>query len=369
MKKRHVKNKVMVKLSGFIPLLLIALLLPAMSGLMGCRPAYLWQAMTGQAGLLRGSLSKDDPRLKAELTAADFDKLAYVAEVVAFAQKELGLARSDNYQKVYPRNQGAVIYVLSAAPRDQLTSETWWFPVVGSMGYLGFFDREMAVRYKKELDEAGLDTHLRTALAYSTLGWFKDPVTRPMLGLSKPVLASLIIHELTHVTLYVNGQTDFNEGLANFVGQAGAVRFFQARREPELVVWLEKSAADETRFVAFLDQLTDRLKKLYSKTPRPIDLEPKKREIITAAQAEFRSQAHLYITPAFSKFGEQEINNAVILAYSRYHQSYPLFQQVFERQGNDFKKFLTFFIQAAKENNDLMQFTRDWVTSHQDERP
>ncbi|MBF0509034.1 MAG: aminopeptidase, partial [Deltaproteobacteria bacterium] len=256
MKKPHVKNKAMVKLSGFVPLLLITLLLPAMSGLMGCRPAYLWQAMTGQAGLLQGSLSKDDPRLKAELTAADFDKLAYVAEVVDFAQKELGLAKSDNYQKVYPRNQGAVIYVLSAAPRDQLTSETWWFPVVGRMGYLGFFDKEMAVRYKKELDEAGLDTHLRPALAYSTLGWFNDPVTRPMLGLSKPVLASLIIHELTHVTLYVNGQTDFNEGLANFVGQAGAIRFFQARREPDSVVWLEKSAADETRFVAFLDQLT-----------------------------------------------------------------------------------------------------------------
>ncbi|MBF0498426.1 MAG: aminopeptidase [Deltaproteobacteria bacterium] len=369
MKKQHVKYKAMIKLSGLVPLLFIIMLLLAILSLTGCRTAYLWQAMTGQAGLLRGSLSRDDPRLKTELSAADYDKLAYVAEVVAFARQELGLARSTNYQKVYPRDQGAVIYVLSAAPRDQLVSETWWFPVVGRMGYLGFFDKEMAVRYKKELDEAGLDTHLRTALAYSTLGWFNDPITRPMLGLNKPALADLIIHELTHVTLYVKDQTDFNEGLANFVGQAGAIRFFQARREPESVGWLEQRAVDETRFVAFLDQLTDRLKELYSKSPRPIDLDSKKREIITAAQAEVRSQAHLYVTPAFSKFGEQQINNAVILGYSRYHQSYPLFRQVFERQGNDFKKFLTFFVQAAKENNDLMQFTREWVASHQDERP
>ncbi|MBF0549307.1 MAG: aminopeptidase [Deltaproteobacteria bacterium] len=369
MKNTQVKYKTRTKPAGLAPLLLIMLLSLAMVSLMGCRSAYLWQAVTGQAGLLRGSLSPDDPRLKAELTAADYDKLAFVAEVVAFAQHELGLARSENYQKVYPRDQGAVIYVLSAAPRDQLTSETWWFPVVGRMGYLGFFDKEMAVRYKKELDEAGLDTHLRTALAYSTLGWFNDPITRPMLRLSKPALANLIIHELTHVTLYVKDQTDFNEGLANFVGQAGAIRFFEARHEPESVVWLEQHAADETRFVAFLDQLTDRLKKLYNQTPRPVDLEMKKREIITAAQAEFRSQAHLYATPAFSQFGEQQINNAVILAYSRYHQSYPLFQRVFERQGNDFKKFLTFFVQAAKENNDLMQFTKEWASSHQGERP
>lgn len=154
-------------------------------------------------------------------------RLLLVAQVKAFGEKYLGLKKTQNYQKVCLKSRQNPIYIISASPKDRLVRTTWWFPVVGRMPYLGFFDLESAKEKKERPIKKDLGVTLAVADAYSTLGWFKDFVTLNLLEGSTVRLVETILHEMTHTTLYVKGQGEFNEGLANLVGKFGAVLFFQ----------------------------------------------------------------------------------------------------------------------------------------------
>ncbi len=156
-------------------------------------------------------------------------KLNVIKEVRSFAFDSLGLKHSDNYTTFYDQGGKPLMWVVSACAPYKLEAYEWSFPIIGTFSYKGFFNYNRAVRQENVLKEKGLDTNIRTAGGWSTLGWLTDPVLSGMLKYDEAELCELIIHELTHGTLFVKDSLMFNENLASFVGKKGTEMFLKAK--------------------------------------------------------------------------------------------------------------------------------------------
>lgn len=201
----------------------------------GCLPVhYALQASAGQLDLLVRARPLEEARERPSTPPRHRALLAEVGPILRFAE-ERGLRATSNYRRYTPLRRDAAVWVVSACPELSLTPRTWSFPFVGSFPYLGWFDRASARDYARGLAAEGLDVDVRGARAYSTLGWFDDPILSTMLerGPEGPVrLADTLLHESAHATLHVAGQAPFNEGLASFAGTRLALEWLRARRGP-----------------------------------------------------------------------------------------------------------------------------------------
>ena len=156
-------------------------------------------------------------------------KLRLVLEARRFAVDSLGLPAKNAFTQYTQLDHDTLVLVLSAAYRDRLRPVTWWFPIVGRVPYKGYFDFKLAQEAEREVKDAGYDTYLRPSPAFSTLGFFNDPLLSTTLSDDSLGIVNTVIHELTHNRYYAKGQAVFNESFASFVGSRGAERFFAAR--------------------------------------------------------------------------------------------------------------------------------------------
>ena len=173
-------------------------------------------------------------------------RLKFIQEVRQFAIDSLGLKDSKNYTSLYDQQGKPLLLVLTASEPFQIKAYEWHFPFLGNVPYKGFFNFPNGRKEEAELKKKGLDTDLGPVSAWSTLGWFKDPILSGMLKRSDGQLAELIIHELTHSTIYIKDRVDFNENLASFIGEQGAIRFLRSHY-----------GGDTTLLVDYRDRLTD----------------------------------------------------------------------------------------------------------------
>lgn len=189
------------------------------------------------AALVRDSATPPVTRAKLELVLA----------ARAFAVETFGLPAKQSFTKFTQLDHDTLVLVLSGTRRDALVSKTWWFPVVGRVPYKGFFDFDAGRKEEEQLRAEGYDTYLRPSPAFSTLGWFNDPLLSTTLGEDSLAIAQTVIHELTHNRVYLKGQAVFNESLAEFVGNRGAVEFFRARGDTAWARVAEARWRDEMR--------------------------------------------------------------------------------------------------------------------------
>ena len=256
-----------------------------MSGtlLPGC---YYGHLAVGQARLLLASRSVEsilaDPETPAELAT----RLEHVQEVVAFAA-DLGLSVDGQYRSYVEWPGDQVVTTLVATLPGQITPSDFWFPLIGHAPYKGFFDPERAAREAEALANDGYDTCLVPVIAYSTLGWFEDPLTGPMVRQSLPRLAETVLHELVHATVFVASQPDFNEGLATFIGQEAAVRF-AARQEPDDdgEARVRTRVREDREVAAVLERFRTRITELYEDAPAGSDLSETRATLEAATRAE-----------------------------------------------------------------------------------
>jgi predicted aminopeptidase len=291
----------------------VALLL-LLAPLSGC---YLLTQAQGQLRVLLNSERID--RLLADPKVPDSVKLKllFVREIKAFGEHELGLKKSSNYESFYDTKGQPITYIVSACRKDRFEPYLWWFPIVGDVPYKGFFHQEDAQEEARALKEEGYDVALGTAAAYSTLGYFPDPVLSTMLDYPPEQLVALILHELTHGTIYLPGGADFNEGLASFVGWQGALEFARRRHG-----------------ISSLE---------YDRTVRAFAAEERRDE---KAREVFRKLDALYKSgkPAREIVAERDavagrpVNNAQILMARRYGR-YDEFRAKFEKAGGDWSRF------------------------------
>ena len=233
----------------------------------GCSPVYLAKAGWAEMKILKGRRPFDevinDPRTDEDTRR----KLLLARQARAFAIHMLGLDAGDSYTSFTQLDTDTLAWVLSAAYKDRLESKTWWFPIVGRVPYKGYASQKGAEKAESKLEEEGFDTYLRTTSAFSTLGWFADPLLSSLLRYDDVELVTTIIHELSHNHLFVPGKVRFNESFATFVGRAGAIRFFCGmdgdQQTPDCVSAIHRMD-DYNNFSSFLNGFVTELEEIYS---------------------------------------------------------------------------------------------------------
>jgi predicted aminopeptidase len=270
-----------------------------------------------------------------------------VTGIRTFAMEELGLSMSRNYTTYVELDRSYLAAVVSASAKDSFRRHEWYFPVVGRMPYKGFFDIEDARIERAKLEKKNLDVWIRGVDAFSTLGWFKDPLYSYMRGYSPARLADLIIHELVHATVFIKGQVQFNEELAEFIGSEGARLYIETRYGPDSEEYLENfvSDTDSNNYVAFIQELIAELEVLYSGDLGTEEKLAEKERIINSAKERFdREYESRFSGDDYRFFLELPVNNAYLELFRLYHAKDNFFVDLYERSGRN----LPAFIAAAK---------------------
>jgi len=340
-------------------LILVALVL---SLACGCSVKYVLHVGVGQMKILasRESVEKvlEDPNVAPEAK----EKIRVILETKNYAENVIGLNRTNSYTTVVKLDRPVASYNLMAAPPLKLEPVTWWFPIVGRVPYLGYFDKNEALRKESKLKKKGYDTYLRGAAAYSTLGWFNDPIFEPILSYDIPTLVNITIHEMTHSTVFLEGHVDYNEGMALFVGDRGSLDFLSKKYGPdsEYVQKERDNIHDDRVFGAFLRQLHEKLNKLYNSDKSENEKLAGRREIFARAKEDFKKLP--LRAGAYRSFLREDLNNAAILSRSIYFVELDLYERLYETLGSDLSKTVTFFrnleINGVK---DPTEYTRKFV--------
>ncbi|MCL1992759.1 MAG: aminopeptidase [Spirochaetes bacterium] len=289
-----------------------------------------------------------------EIDDADF--IALVHDIRRFAGEELGLDMDRNFTRYVQLDRDFIAAVVSASAKDSFTRHYWRFPIVGSMPYKGFFDVEGARRERERLEARGLDVWVRGVGAFSTLGWFRDPFYSFMRNWEPYRLADMIIHEQLHATVWIRGQAQFNEGLAQFVGEEGARLFIEHRFGRYSQEYQDKldSKANSRAFVAFMRELVAELDELFS---RGLDRETvlaERQKIFDAAKERFDAEYdERFTNDNFRGFSQMTINNAYLDLFRLYHGGGNFFEDLFERSGRDLPAFIAASRTLTRRGGDL----------------
>ena len=302
--------------------------------LAGC---YIVRQGMGQADILFSRESVAD-FLVGDASPESKEKVRFIQEVKQFGGDEILLASTDNFSTIYDTEGAPVSWVVTACRKDRFEAYSWWFPIVGRVPYKGFFDRKDAVGLAGELELAGYDVSVNPVGAYSTLGWFSDPILSTMLDNSRASLADLILHEMTHGHVYVSGRGDFNESLASFVGRQGSLDYFRIRNGERSEAYQRaiERFADEERFDSFLLALYNELDTYYKSSPENVI--KGREEIFRRAKKDFLSWRDELHSIRYDWFLKIPLNNSTILSRRRYGRT-ALFQKVFEDVGGDWGMF------------------------------
>ncbi len=269
------------------------------------------------------------------------DKIRFIQEVKRYGEESVGLNRTGSYSRFY-EVKGPILYVVTASEKDQLKSYQWTFPIVGKVTYKGFFTEEGALREKRDLDKMGYDTYLRPSEAYSTLGWLKDPILSSMLKWDDGTLANLILHEMTHATVYFKGNADFNEQIATFIGNQGAIDFLAKKygSESREVFVAVESQEDDLLFSQWIDQACQRLSTFYSQAISKEEKLEGRKEMFSTLQEEFREMQPRFKTKGYRNFDRIPLNNAALLAHRQYFHRQETFQRLYVYLDRDLRSMV-----------------------------
>jgi predicted aminopeptidase len=276
------------------------------------------------------------------------EKLTLVLLARRYAHEEIGLKLTPAYTRFYDTGGKPLAYNLSACPKDSLKPKVWRFPIVGGLPYVGYFDEQRARRARAALDREGLDTELRPVPAFSSLGWFADPVYSPMLEEEIGRLVEVVIHETTHTTIFLRNQVAFNESLAVFIGDQGALNFL-ARVYGPLSGVVERYRATVTRrrtFSRLVAELYERLDRLYGSPLTRAEKLAQREEHFRWAQQRYRE---LFPDPAhWTSFVKRPLNNAVLLNYGRYNQGLGFHQRIYQTLGGRLSRMVELYKSAQR---------------------
>jgi predicted aminopeptidase len=309
----------------------------------GCSPTYVARAGYEEAKILwrRQPIAEmlQDPSLDADTR----DKLTLVLQVREFARDTLHLRVGGCYSSFARVDAHQVVHVVTAAYRDRLEPYTWWFPIVGRVPYKGYFSEAAAREEAEELEGQGFDTSIGPSVAFSTLGWFDDPLLSTLLRYDRVALADTVIHELLHNTAYPAGHAAFNESFANFVGHRGAILFFATQDNAELQASAQAGWDAALTFSDFLVRFIDRLRAAYAAGITSAQRD----DLFTAAQTECRQ---LPLQGRYRGFTEERLNNAVILHTRMYNDRLALFEAVYRQVGADLRRTIAAVIDAVQQH-------------------
>jgi predicted aminopeptidase len=315
----------------------------------GCSPGYVMRAAYEQSKILLARQEISDALDDASVSDELKEKLRIVLASRGFAES-IGLAPGDSFTKFADIGKDTLAWVVVASRKDSFQLHTWWFPIVGRVPYKGYFDLDDARAVGKELEAEGYEAFIRGTDAFSTLGWFNDPVLSTTLQGPKYRIANTVIHESVHSTVWIKGNVPFNESFANFVGNEGAVQFFNslitkclgtndcgeglvAAYRSELSS-SEKDRAFQFELAQLIDLLYSDLDQLYKRVDLTFDEKMTQREEVFAKHVGAFKQRY----PELKAL--QKLNNAEIIQLKLYLSQLDLFNKLFDRVKREWGAFM-----------------------------
>jgi predicted aminopeptidase len=311
----------------------------------GCSTmGYYAQSVGGHLDLLSRAKPIDELTASESTPAPLRERLALAARIRDFAVSDLGLPDNRSYRRYSDLGRNAAVYNVTAAPELSLKLETWCFPVVGCVGYRGYYDRAAADAEAAVLRERGLEVNVYGVPAYSTLGkldWLGgDPLLNTFVNWPEGELARLVFHELAHQVVYAEGDTMFNESFATAVERIGVQRWLAQHAGDEAKRQYAAQDARREDFRALTTRFRDRLNTLYTSAAGDAD----KRAGKAALMRELRAEYARLKTERWNGFAGydgwfERANNASLGVLAAYNELVPPFERLYEREGRDFKRF------------------------------
>ena len=328
-------------LSRFISFFLLAFLT---MGLTGCSTAkYYSHAVVGHLQLTTG-LTPIGKVIEQDETNKELRRqLELVAELRDFAENKLSLDVGKAYSKYKHLDRSAAVWVVYAAPRFSTKLQTWKYPIVGEYQSKGFFKERMAKEYSAELQSQGFDVYLGEAIAYSTLGWFSDPLLSTFLDDSDEELAETLFHELTHRTYYLKGDTMFNESFATAFAQKSVQLWLKEKGEEKRLENYRQKLKRRDEFRSLLQETKNELNLIYKNTNNDsaVILQKRKQDLMQSFKATCIDLRKKWNKPkSLESWIDEEVNNAKIAASSVYLLKVPYFNQLWEQANQDPKTYL-----------------------------
>lgn len=319
----------------------------ALPWLCGCETfTYFAQAAGGQAEIIASSepIERviDDPDTAPELRA----RLELVQALREFAASELAMGEVRGFDSFAALDRKYVVWNVVAAPEFDVEALSWCFPVAGCVRYRGYFDQSAGERFASRLRREGYDTDLYGVAAYSTLGWFRDPVLDTWIMRSESALAALVFHELAHQRLYVAGDTELSESFARVVEREGVRRWFiAAGRETEYRRYLERVRAD-SEFAGLIESSRRRLVELYAEPVGDALKRERKARVFEQLRADYSAISSSW--PRDYRFDEwmaRPLNNARLAGVANYYRWVDALTRLLDACGGD---LACFYARVAK---------------------
>lgn len=273
-----------------------------------------------------------------------------------FAIEKMGLPNNSSYTSFYDTGKNYVTWNVVAAEEFSFEPRTWCFPIAGCVSYRGYYAEQDASFYAQGLAAQGLDVTVNGATAYSTLGWFKDPILNTMLDRSDPSIASLLFHELAHQQLYVGDDSTYNESFASFVEREGLRQWLQqmlqtdsSQQNNDIAEQVALGRQRQNAFIDLLQRTREDLEEIYGSS---IDVE----EMRSAKALRFDQMRSEYAAlkeswddyPGYDRWFEQDLNNARLVSVGTYNDYIPAFEEMFKQNGSSLEKFYSAALEVSK---------------------
>ena len=338
------------RLLRILPVVLLASLVTACSTL-----GYYSQSASGQLGVMARrqpveDLIRDpatDPQLR--------HRLQTVQAIRRFASDALALPDNGSYTLYADIERPYVVWNVFAAPELSLELQTWCYPFAGCVAYRGYFDEQAAQHFAGQLRRQGLDVYTGGVAAYSTLGWFDDPVLSTVIDYSEARLAGLIFHELAHQQLYVPGDTAFNESFATAVELAGVDAWLEQRGDAGAARAYHRQHARRSAFHALVAESRRQLQQAYAADSTAAEKRAEKQRLIADLRTRYAAARHEWGGDGdFDGWFAGDLNNARLAATAAYREYLPAFQRLLRDAGGDFAAFYA----AAAEIGELPREAR-----------
>lgn len=320
-------------------------------GLTGCSTAaYLGQAAWGEMRILLSRRPINEVLLGAGVDPDRREQLAWLLRAANDAEAVLGLSRDREYREIADLPDDFDVWVLTLAEPDRLVARTWRFPIAGTVPYLGFFDRDYANRFADRY-HPDADRHLRTAAAFSTLGWLPEPVLPGMLALPETALVNTVVHELVHASIYRGGESAWNEAVASALGDAGAWVLLTHWGRPDLLAKVRARRSDRALWQQIITEHAAQMREAYAALPDAAQRLARKPELLAALQRDIHTAPWSH--PGWQRYADEANSHAFVLAHETYATN-PTAQAGWTAAAErDFRAVVTTMRQRAESGIDL----------------
>jgi predicted aminopeptidase len=322
-------------------LVLSGIIVAAIAVAAGCSSlGYYAQSIDGHFAMLRAA--RPIPELVADPGTAEGlkQRLQRAQQIRAFASEHLGLPENGSYRSYADLQRPYVVWNVFAAPELSLELKQWCYPVVGCAAYRGYFDRDSADSAAAELRAEGYEVHVGGVAAYSTLGWFSDPLLNTFIGGTEGQLAGLVFHELAHQVVFVGGDTTFNESFATAVEREGVRRWLAAHGDDASRMAYAQFSQRRHEFLNLLLQYRGLLFQNYQ-SQQPDELKrARKQQLFASLKDDYaRLKAGWGGFAGYDRFFAQDLTNAHLASIAAYNDLVPAFDALLAQTGGDFSRF------------------------------